>query len=173
MTRPLTLLLACLVLLAVAGCGGDDESESQAGATATPTPEDTGGEQGTAAAPGTPQEVNRQGGTGKGTEGAVDGERNRFAVGVPGLPVDQVERAHRRGPRHAGQDRPADPVPVRDVGEVTARGEDDQQHERRQDLGDGEDLDGMDAEGAGTEDDMPDESTTPPPVTETGQQLAA
>ena len=49
MTRPLTLLLACLALLALAGCGGDDESESQAGATATatPTPEDTGGEQGT------------------------------------------------------------------------------------------------------------------------------
>jgi len=46
MTRPLTLLLACLALLAVAGCGGNDESESQAGATATPTPEDTGGEQG-------------------------------------------------------------------------------------------------------------------------------
>jgi peptidyl-prolyl cis-trans isomerase B (cyclophilin B) len=46
-TRPLTLLLACLALLAVAGCGGNDESESQAGATATPTPEDTGGEQGT------------------------------------------------------------------------------------------------------------------------------
>ena len=47
MTRPLTLLLACLALLAVVGCGGNDESESQAGATATPTPEDTGGEQGT------------------------------------------------------------------------------------------------------------------------------
>ncbi len=51
MPRPLTLLLACLVL-AVAGCGGDDEEKAAPAGTAEPTetatatPEDTGGEQG-------------------------------------------------------------------------------------------------------------------------------
>jgi peptidyl-prolyl cis-trans isomerase B (cyclophilin B) len=52
MSRPVLLVLACLVL-ALAGCGGDDEqaASSSPGATATATPEDTGGEQGTSCEP--------------------------------------------------------------------------------------------------------------------------
>jgi cyclophilin family peptidyl-prolyl cis-trans isomerase len=49
MTRPLALLLACLLLVGFAGCG-DDEDEAPSGSAtpeATATPEDTGGEQGT------------------------------------------------------------------------------------------------------------------------------
>ena len=49
MTRPLALLLACLLLVGFAGCGGGDDDESEAQSTptaeATATPEDTGGEQ--------------------------------------------------------------------------------------------------------------------------------
>jgi peptidyl-prolyl cis-trans isomerase B (cyclophilin B) len=50
MPRLLTLVLACLVLIA-GGCGGDDEAPATPASTptptptATPTPEDTGGEQ--------------------------------------------------------------------------------------------------------------------------------
>jgi cyclophilin family peptidyl-prolyl cis-trans isomerase len=53
MTRPLALLLACLLLVGFAGCGDDEEEPSAAESTPTETatPEDTGGEQGTACEP--------------------------------------------------------------------------------------------------------------------------
>ena len=45
MTRPLALLIACLLIAGFAACADEDEQ------AATPTPEDTGGEQGTGCAP--------------------------------------------------------------------------------------------------------------------------
>jgi len=55
MTRPLALLLACLLMAAFAACGGDaGEQEAAATATPTATPEDTGGEQGTGCRPAEP-----------------------------------------------------------------------------------------------------------------------
>ncbi len=53
MTRPLTLLLAGLLLAAFAACGDKEKEAASATTTteATPTPEDTGGEQGTGCEP--------------------------------------------------------------------------------------------------------------------------
>lgn len=51
MSRPLTLLLACLLLAGFAACGDDDEPAGAGDAEATATPEDTGGEQGTGCEP--------------------------------------------------------------------------------------------------------------------------
>jgi len=53
MTRPLALLLACLLLVGFAGCGDDDDDPASAEPTPTETatPEDTGGEQGTGCQP--------------------------------------------------------------------------------------------------------------------------
>jgi cyclophilin family peptidyl-prolyl cis-trans isomerase len=64
MTRPLALLLACLLLCVFAACGDDEEpaatgadagatetAEPDAAETATATPEDTGGEQATGCKP--------------------------------------------------------------------------------------------------------------------------
>ena len=50
MRRPLTAILACLVLV-LAACGDEEE---QPAASATATPEDTGGEQGSGCAPAEP-----------------------------------------------------------------------------------------------------------------------